>query len=103
MKQLTCKEKINILNQALIKVLKTHSCGNYLRLNGVDVPWGINNRPYCHKIWIDVYKRPFEYDKRIEIKYNYDITFNENLCNLYEKAQDYIYNKYEFIGGNKYE
>lgn len=94
--RLTCKEKIKILNQVMKDVLKHHLMGNYVTLNGVEVPWGINNRPYCHKIWIDVYKDSFRYDKRIEIKYDYTLTANENICNLYEKAQNYVYNKYGF-------
>jgi len=97
MTRISCKEKINILNQGLKNVLKNHLCGNYLRLNSVDTQWGINNRPYCHKIWIDVYKSVGEFDKRIEIKYNYDESFNNNLCKLYETAQEYTYNKYGFM------
>lgn len=72
----TSTEKINILKTARNKCLQHHLCGEHIRLCGEDIFWNIEARKYNYNLLAYTSKGIIKH------KYNFDFTFNENLCNL---------------------
>ena len=75
-------EKIIILKSARSKCLTNHLCGDYIRLCGEDIFWNIEARKYNYNL--------IAYTSKgiIKHKYDFDFTFNDNLCSLVDKISN---------------
>lgn len=83
--QLRPTEKIKILEVARRDCLEHHLCGDYIRLCGEDMFWNIEARKYNYNLLAYTSKGIIKH------RYDFDFTFNENLCSLV----DNIMNKLE--------
>lgn len=77
--KLSSEEKANILKSARHDCLINHLCGDYIRLHGEDIYWDIEARKYNYNLIA------FTSKGIIKHKYDFAMTFNENLCSLVDK------------------
>lgn len=75
-------DKVNIMEAARRKCLANHLCGDYIRLCGEDILWDIEARKYNYNLLAYTSKGIIKH------KYDFDLTFNENLCNLVDRISN---------------
>ena len=80
--KLNVSEEVKILTTAKNKCLSNHLCGDYLRLCGEDIFWNIEARKYNYNLLAYTSKGIIKH------KYDFDFTFNENLCNLVDRISN---------------